>query len=908
MTIPEALNLSYLESQYAQYKADPQSVNREWRVFFQGFDIGLQQMPAVTQMPTAPADAKVAELIHRYRDVGHLLACMDPLSACPTTHPLLELAAFGLGEQDLDRPFATPQFSFTPQTTLKEILAILKETYCRSVGVEYMHMQDPDERRWLQARMEPVRNRPPLQKAEQRRILLKLTQTAMFEQFFNRRYLAVTRFSLEGGDGIIPLMDVLLRRLAEHGTREVVIGMAHRGRLNMQANILDRPMEEILAEFEHCYDSRQVIGAGDVKYHNGYLADIGLEGLGTMRALLVNNPSHLEAVDPVVEGIARARQELAGNEGWRRVVPILMHGDAAFAGQGIVAETLNMSQLAGYGTGGTIHIVINNQIGYTTLPQDARSTRYATDIAKMLMVPIFHVHGENPEALVHVIRLAADYRTTFGKDVVVDVVCYRRYGHNEGDEPYFTQPQMYDRIRERPSPHKLYADHLIQSGELSEKDLAQMETDATAPLEAAYGEVHGSACPFPQQRFYEQWNRYHGRYSHSPVDTAVSADTLSELARRIYVAPKEFQPHPKIKLLLKRRLSAVTRGSDIDWGNAEHLAFATLLAEGIPIRLSGQDSGRGTFSHRHSILFDRDSGEPYMPLNHLGDQTAPYMVYNSLLAEAGVMGFEYGYAAARPEVLTLWEAQFGDFANNAQLIIDLFLVSGEAKWQRLNGLTLLLPHGWEGLGPEHSSARLERFLQLCAGDNIQVCDLSTPAQYFHLLRRQAKSAYRKPLVLMTPKSLLRHPAAVSTLAELSQGTFQPVLDDPTEPPRTRKVLLCNGKIYYQLLQRRTELNDREIAIVRLEQFYPFPAEALQKALQKYARTEEWVWVQEAPQNMGAWEFVRPRIEALIDGRLDYVGRAPAASPATGFPNVYKQQQNAISDHAVGPLVEGSISA
>jgi 2-oxoglutarate dehydrogenase E1 component len=908
MTIPEALNLSYLESQYAQYKADPQSVSHEWRVFFQGFDIGLQQMPAVTHKPSAPADAKVAELIHRYRDVGHLLACMDPLSACPTSHPLLEPAEFGLGEQDLDRTFATPQFPFTPQTTLREILAILKETYCRSVGVEYMHMQDPDERRWLQARMEPVRNRPPLQKAEQRRILLKLTQTAMFEQFFNRRYLAVTRFSLEGGDGIIPLMDVLLRRLAEHGTREVVIGMAHRGRLNIQANILDRPMEEILAEFEHCYDSRQVIGAGDVKYHNGYLADIDLGGLGTMRALLVNNPSHLEAVDPVVEGIARARQELAGDAGSKRVVPILMHGDAAFAGQGIVAETLNMSQLAGYGTGGTIHIVINNQIGYTTLPQDARSTRYATDIAKMLMVPILHVHGENPEALVHVIRLAADYRTTFGKDVVVDVVCYRRYGHNEGDEPYFTQPQMYDRIRERPSPHKLYADYLIQSGELSEKDRAQMETDATAPLEAAYGEVHGSACPFPQQRFYEQWDRYHGRYSHSPVATAVPADTLSELARQIYVAPKEFQPHPKIKLLLKRRLSAVTKGRDIDWGNAEHLAFATLLAEGIPIRLSGQDSGRGTFSHRHSILFDRDSGAPYIPLNHLRDQAAPYMVYNSLLAEAGVMGFEYGYAAARPEVLTLWEAQFGDFANNAQLIIDLFLVSGEAKWQRLNGLALLLPHGWEGLGPEHSSARLERFLQLCAGDNIQVCDLSTPAQYFHLLRRQAKSVYRKPLVLMTPKSLLRHPAAVSTLAELSQGTFQPVLADPAEPPRTRKVLLCNGKIYYQLLQRRTELNDREIAIVRLEQFYPFPAEALQNALQKYTQAEEWVWVQEAPQNMGAWDFVRPRIEALIDGSLDYVGRAPAASPATGFPNVYKQQQNAISDHAVGPLVEGSISA
>jgi 2-oxoglutarate dehydrogenase E1 component len=909
MTIPEALNLSYIESQYAQYKADAQSVSREWRLFFQGFDIGLQQTPVGPQVAGAPADAHVAELIHRYRDLGHLLACMDPLSACPTTHPLLELEAFGLSGQDMDRIFATPQLSNSPQAPLKEILNILKETYCRSVGVEYMHLQDPDERRWLQERMEPVRNRPSLNKAERRRILLKLTQTAVFEQFFNKRYLAVTRFSLEGGDGVIPLVDVLLHRLAEHGAREVVIGMAHRGRLNVQANILGRPMQEILAEFEHCYDSHQVVGAGDVKYHNGYLAYIDLNGgVGSIRALLVNNPSHLEAVDPIVEGIARARQELAGEEGRRRVVPILMHGDAAFAGQGIVAETLNMSQLNGYATGGTIHIVINNQIGYTTLPQDARSTRYATDIAKMLMVPIFHVHGENPEALVHVIRLAADYRTTFEKDVVVDVVCYRRYGHNEGDEPYFTQPQMYDRIRERPSPHKLFADQLMQAGELSERELAQMEKEAMAPLEAAYDEVHGSACPFPQQRFYEQWDDYNGRYSHAPVDTAVPADTLKALANQIYVAPRDFQPHPKIKLLLNRRLAAVTQGSDIDWGNAEHLAFATLLSEGVPIRLSGQDSGRGTFSQRHSILFDRASGAPYAPLNHLGDTAAPYRVYNSLLAEAGVMGFEYGYAAARPDVLTLWEAQFGDFVNNAQLIIDLFLVSGEAKWQRLNGLVLLLPHGWEGLGPEHSSARLERFLQLCAGDNIQVCDLSTPAQYFHLLRRQAKSTFRKPLVLMTPKSLLRHPLAVSTLAELSRGTFQPVLDDPKPPAQTRKVLLCSGKIYYQLLQRRTELNDRKIAIVRLEQFYPFPAEALQSVLQNYAQSEEWVWVQEAPQNMGAWDFVRPRIETLIDGRLDYIGRPAAASPATGFPNVYKQQQNAISDQAVGPLADGAISA
>ncbi len=908
MTIPEALNLSYLESQYAQYKADAQSVSRQWRIFFQGFDIGFERAPDGLPVQGAAADAQVAELIHRYRDLGHLLACMDPLSACPTSHPLLELSTFGLSADDLERTFATPQFGFTARATLKEILAILKETYCRTVGVEYMHLQDPDERRWLQDRMEPVRNRPAPDRSEQRRLLLKLTQTAMFEQFFNKRYLAVTRFSLEGGDGIIPLMDALLHRLSEHGAREAVIGMAHRGRLNVQANILGRPMEEILAEFEHCYDSTQVVGSGDVKYHNGYLSDIDLAGGRKLRALLVNNPSHLEVVNPVVEGIVRGRQELAAEHGRRQVVPILLHGDAAFAGQGIVAETLNMSQLAGYATGGTVHIVINNQIGYTTLPQDARSTRYSTDIAKMLMVPIFHVHGEDAEALAHIIRLAADYRTAFGKDVVVDVVCYRRYGHNEGDEPYFTQPQMYDRIRERPSPHRLYADQLIERGVLTEKELAGMEKEALEPLEAAYQEVHGSACPFPQQRFYEVWDSYHGRYSHAPVETAVPAETLRRLAARIYVPPAEFQPHPKIKLLLERRLASVDKGSDIDWANAEHLAFAALLDEGIPVRLSGQDSARGTFSQRHSVLFDRRNGEPYIPLNRLGVEAAAYSVYNSLLAEAGVVGFEYGYAAARPEVLTLWEAQFGDFVNNAQGIIDLFLVSGESKWQRLNGLVLLLPHGWEGLGPEHSSARLERFLQLCAGDNIQVCDLSTPAQYFHLLRRQARSAYRRPLVLMTPKSLLRHPLAVSTLEDLAAGTFQPVLNDPAPPEQAHKVLLCSGKIYYQLLQRRTELKDRRTAIVRVEQFYPFPAEALQAALQNYSRADEWVWVQEAPQNMGAWDFVRPRIEALIDGHLTYIGRPPAASPATGFPNVYKQQQAAISDQAVGPLADGSISA
>lgn len=904
MLIPETLNLDFIDQQYQRYKADPESVGREWRLFFHGFDMGRETGGPVTapsaQAPCDPTDGQVGELIQRYRHLGHLLACMDPLSACPTAHPLLEMDAFGLSADHLERIFATPQFSSAAQMTLKDIVGILKETYCRSVGVEYMHLQDPNEREWLQARMEPVRNQPQLSPELQRHILEKLTQTAMFEQFLNKRYLAVTRFSLEGGDAVIPMLDMLLRKLAQLGGREVILGMAHRGRLNVQANIMHRPVEEILAEFENCYDSSQLIGAGDVKYHNGYLGDVDLGADGHIRTFLVNNPSHLEVVDPVVEGIARARQQKYGDDGCRLVVPILLHGDAAFAGQGVVAETLNMSQLKGYGTGGTIHIVINNQIGYTTLADDARSTRYTTDLAKMLMVPIFHVHGENPEALVHVIQLAAEYRHTFGKDVVVDVVCYRRFGHNEGDEPYFTQPLMYDRIRSRPSLHKLYADQLIAEQIVSAKDLAQQEKGALTRLEAAYDEVRGSACPFPQIGFFEGWQGYTGKYSHAPVKTGVEQQRLNTLARQLNTVPKEFTPHSKIKLLLRRRLEAVKKGVGIDWANAEALAFGTLISEGVPIRLSGQDSGRGTFSQRHSILYDRKSGRAHVPLRHIEDAPARFDVYDSPLSEVGVLGFEYGYTLATPNGLTLWEAQFGDFVNNAQAVIDLFIASGETKWRRLSGLVLLLPHGWEGLGPEHSSARLERFLQLCADENIQVCDVTTPAQYFHLLRRQVNATYRKPLIIMTPKSLLRHPRAISALSDLAQGTFEAVLDDPARPEKATKLLFCSGKIYYQLLQRREDLASSNIAIIRLEQYYPFPYDQLKRVIANYPLAESWMWVQEAPENMGGWQFVRPHLEALIGHPLTYIGRKASATTATGFPAIYKMEQAQIADKAVGP--------
>jgi 2-oxoglutarate dehydrogenase E1 component len=904
MKIPETLNLDFLDSQYRRYQIDPQSVSREWRVFFNGFEIGLQSRPAAAPLQDG-GHAQVAELIQRYRDIGHLLACMDPLSACPTSHPLLALDDFGFTAADLGRVFATPQFRFVEQASLEEILGILKQTYCRSIGVEYMHLQDPDERAWLQQRMEPVRNRPHLDAAGQRRILEKLTQSVVFEQILNKKYQAVTRFSLEGGDALISTMDAMLRRMARLGGREVILGMAHRGRLNVQANILNRPYEEIFSEFESCYDAGHLTGHGDVKYHNGYLADIDWGADGPMQIMLVNNPSHLEAVDPVVEGVVRARQRMRGGDGIKQVVALLIHGDAAFAGQGIVTETLNMSQLEGFHTGGTIHIVINNQIGYTTLPDDARSTRYATDVAKMLMVPIFHVHGEDPEALVHVAQLAAEYRFAFAKDVVIDLVCYRRYGHNEGDEPYFTQPQMYDRIKSRPSPHALYGQNLVEEGTLKAEAVSAMAAAVTEKLEAAYDEVHGSVCPFPESRFFDGWNGFHGRFSHDPVHTAVDEETLKSLARKINSVPRDFQAHNKIKLMLSRRKQAVEKGQGIDWSNAEALAFATLIEEGHPIRLSGQDCARGTFSQRHSVLFDRKTGRAHAPLNALDGQRARFQVYNSLLAEAGVLGFEYGYAMTQPNGLTLWEAQFGDFANNAQAIIDLFIAAGETKWQRLCGLTLLLPHGWEGLGPEHSSARLERFLTLCAEDNMQVCNLTTPAQYFHLLRRQALAAYRKPLVLMTPKSLLRHPLAVSDLADLSQSGFAPVIgDDAVAPGKAAKVLLCSGKLYYQLLERRREIDAKNMAVIRVEQFYPFPEDALKAVLEPYLNAESFVWVQEEPENMGAWQFMRPRLARVAGNEPGYVARPAAASPATGFPELYRQQQRIISDVAVGPLAEG----
>lgn len=902
MDLSLAFNAELFERNYTLWKKDPRSVTREWRIFFEGFDLGAgpqREISGVCDKEQVLRQARVEELVHRYRDLGHLLACLDPLSSCPMDHPLLSLEAVGLTEEDLDRSFVVRRGQVPEEVPLREIVAQLRETYCRSVGVEYMHLQDPQERQWLQDRMEPNRNRPELSGDSRMRILHKLCQATIFEHYLNKKYLGQKRFSVEGAEVVIAMLDGLVQRAAEAGVEELILGMAHRGRLNVQVNILLKLYEHIFCEFEDNYDPESLVGSGDVKYHKGYMADVATPAGRTLRIVLATNPSHLEAVNPVVEGMARARQDALEDLRGHLVLPVLIHGDAAFAGQGIVAETLNLSQLEGYKTGGTVHLVINNQIGFTTLPEDARSTRYSTDVAKMLMVPIFHVHGENPEAALHVMQLAFDYRRQFGKDVVVDVVCYRRYGHNEGDEPYFTQPRMYDRIRERPLLYRLYGEKLEREGVVSAEETERIVKGIEKCLDEAFESAHSGTCAPPSTAFYEVWDGYGTQYRHDAMDTAVPEAKLRSLAEKLRQIPEGFTVQSKLEKILDRRLECVNKGEGIDWANAESLAFASLLTEGVPIRLSGEDSRRGTFSQRHSVLTDPHSSETHTPLNHLEKGQAPFRVYDSLLSENAVLGFEYGYSLTSPGTLALWEAQFGDFSNNAQVIIDQFLVSGESKWQRSSGLVLLLPHGFEGQGAEHSSARLERYLQLCAQDNLQVCYPTTPAQYFHLLRRQVKFPFRKPLVVMTPKSLLRHPLAVSRLSEFSSGTFQEVLDDGEAASGPKRVLWCSGKIYYELLEKRREQGVDDTAILRVEQFYPFPLGRMKELASRYASASQWLWVQEEPENMGGWSFMRFRFSDELDRDVQYIGRAASPSPATGHFRKHKVEQASIIDKALG---------
>ncbi|ARA93446.1 2-oxoglutarate dehydrogenase E1 component [Rhodothermaceae bacterium RA] len=862
-------------------------------------------------------EARVLQLIRAYRVRGHLQADINPLGYDWTYHPELDPSTYGLTIWDLDRTFVTGGLGGQDELPLREILDILRQTYTRKVGVEFMHISSPVEKRWLQERIEPVRCAEPLTAETRKRILQTLNAAEAFERFLHTKYIGHKRFSLEGAETVIPILDTILSDAADQEVKEVVIGMAHRGRLNVLANIMNKPYEAIFSEFEGSIDPNTTQGSGDVKYHLGARGEHVAPSGAKVKLTLASNPSHLEAVNPIVEGMVRAKQELMrqekadapGGDYHDAVIPLLIHGDAAFAGQGVVAETLNLSQLRGYSTGGTIHIVINNQIGFTTIPSDARSSTYATDIARMIQAPIFHVNGDDPEACVRVARLALDYRQVFNKDVVIDMLCYRVHGHNEGDEPTYTQPLLYRKIEEKRSPRKIYTESLLRRGEMSPEEVEQMLDDYRDRLQEAFDRTKNLEEKDPEKAI-EQLQRRHREEEDHPlpeVDTRARPEDLEAVVHALVNLPEDFNVHRKLIRQFRKR-DEVYRAGKIDWAFAEALAFGTLLLDGTLVRLSGQDSRRGTFSHRHAVLYDQETGAEYIPLNHIRDGQASLLVYDSLLSEYAVCGFEYGYSVANPKALVLWEAQFGDFGNGAQIIFDQFLSAAEAKWGQTSSLVLLLPHGYEGQGPEHSSARLERFLQLCAEHNLIVANLTTPANYFHALRRQVKRDTKKPLVLMTPKSLLRHPMVVSSPDDLTGGRFHELYPATTDPAETRRLLFCSGKVYYDLLQALDEHEDkrRETAIVRLEQFYPFPKEAVRAELERYRNAERVLWVQEEPANMGAWNFLRYRFDALLEDlhgdcrhRVGYAGRPPSASPATGSAKVHQLEQERLVQDALG---------
>ncbi|HXE98558.1 MAG TPA: 2-oxoglutarate dehydrogenase E1 component [Dongiaceae bacterium] len=887
-----AMSGELLDELYRRWQRSADSVPEEWRLFFSGFELGLDRASGTTGGFDEQAALKlsgVQSLIYRYRSLGHLLACTDPLSPCRLSHPLLDLANFGLDEQDLDTSFACRRF-MKPRATLREVLETMNETYCREIGVEFMHIQDPDERQWLIDRMEPNRNRPVFSVAEKLHILENLHQAALFELFLHRRFVGQKRYSLEGGEILIPVLDRIVRSCPGVGVSDVVMGMSHRGRLNVLVHILRKPYETLFAEFKDI-GTTGLLGDGDVKYHKGHSCDIDIDG-HNVHVTIAANPSHLEAVNAVVEGKCRAKQDRYGADGAGRVLPVLMHGDAAFAGQGSVMEVLNMSQLAGYGTGGTIHLVLNNQIGFTTLPEDARSTSYATDVAKMLSCPIFHVQGEAPESALHAVDLAMEYRRTFRRDVVIELICYRRHGHNEGDEPAFTQPSMYRQIASRPPVNRIYAASLAEVAGITPDMLAQLEKRVNEALESSFNKP-----PVEDQAgFFDRWSAIGTAYSAEPVGTAVPADKLVAIARRLAALPSGFTLHPKIAALLQKRFEAVQKGEGIDWGNAETLAYATLLDQGYSVRISGQDSRRGTFNHRHCVVIDSHDERTYMPLETAVQGGAGFHAWNSLLSEFGVLGFEYGYSLETPDCLTLWEAQFGDFANGAQVVIDQFVASGETKWNRASGLVMLLPHGYEGQGAEHSSARIERYLQLCALENMVVACPSTPAQMFHLLRRQLLQSFRKPLVVFTPKSLLRYPACSSTVADCSEGAFQSCIYSAGDLAAARQVLFCSGKIYYELEEERIRLERSDTAIVRIEQLYPLDLTAVESVLGQCSPDCKKYWVQEEPENMGAWYYMERHFRDL-PAYVAYIGRPADSCPAVGSHHIHAEQQKEILNRA-----------
>ncbi|MCS6892494.1 MAG: 2-oxoglutarate dehydrogenase E1 component [Rhodovarius sp.] len=942
-------NAAYLADLYARWVEDPASVDPSFAELFAALNDDARAVlqdasgaswaprprggfaPQETAAPASASAAKAAAapdpatirraqldsiralmLIRSYRVRGHLEAQLDPLGLQkPKPHPELQPEFWGFTtEADLNRPIFIDGVLGLETATVREIIERVRASYCGPIGVEFMHIQSPEQKSWIQRRVEGAPWNTAFSKEDKRRILAQLTEAEGFEAFCARKYVGTKRFGLEGGESTIPAVQAVIETAANHGVKEICIGMAHRGRLNMLVNVVKKPFVKVFSEFQGASSNPDdVQGSGDVKYHLGTSTDVEINGR-MVHLSLQPNPSHLEAVDPVVVGKVRARQDMAGDrEGRRSVMGILLHGDAAFAGQGLVYETLAMSQLVGYRTGGTVHIVINNQIGFTTVPVHAYSGLYCTDVAKSIQAPILHVNGDHPEAVVWAAQLAAEYRMTFGADIVLDIVCYRRHGHNESDEPAFTQPLMYARIRQMKTTRTLYAEKLIAEGVITAEEAKAMQDAFFDKLEEAY-QAARDYKPNKADWLEGHWAGLKAAGSDAAERdeaTAVPLETLREVGLGLCRVPERFHVHPKIARQLEAKRAAIESGEGLDWATAEALAFGTLLLEGHRVRLSGEDVQRGTFSQRHCVLIDQQTQEEYTPLNHLRPGQARFEAYNSLLSEMGVLGFDYGYSLADPNTLVLWEAQFGDFANGAQVIIDQFISSAETKWLRMSGLVMLLPHGYEGQGPEHSSARLERYLQLCAERNWRVCNLTTPANYFHALRRQLKANYRKPLVLMTPKSLLRHKLAVSSLSDFGPGSaFRfviPEVDAISPEEKVKRVILCTGKVYYDLLAARRERGIQDVALIRVEQLYPFPEKSLATTLAPY-RHAEVVWCQEEPENMGAWAYMDRRIEKVLAGldlkakRPVYIGREEAASPATGLARVHEAQQEALVREAL----------
>jgi len=916
---PAPSNLAFVEDLYYEWLADPSRVDEAWRRYFAALPAAAGAAPAPEAFPprrvnghAGPAgtlgagpdaafQAKVDRLLAAYRNYGHLRANLDPLGLVGRAERI-QIGSVGLSEADLDRRCAEPDGK--GETSLRELHARLEETYCRSIGVELAHIHDAELRRWLELRMERTRNRITLAPDVHRHLFEKVLEAEGLEQFLATRFLGAKRFSVEGAEGLLPLFELLVDRATGHGVRNVVIGMAHRGRLNVLANVVGKPLRDIFAEFR----DQAVVNAagGDVKYHLGYSSDRETPDGVLLHLSLSFNPSHLEWIDTVVQGRVRAKQDRYQDGERIRSLPVLVHGDAAFAGQGIVSESLNMSELEAYSVGGTIHVIVNNQVGFTTSPRDARSTTYPTGPARMLQIPILHVNGEDMEAIAQAVLLAVDFRQRFHRDVVIDLWTYRRHGHNEGDEPSFTQPVMYRAIARKPTLKTLLAERLVAEGVVSQAEADGLAQRYRAKLEEAYlASAKIAAQPGgvgqSMQGFWRDFQAGHIGAADEP--TAVAPERLREVGKILAHVPQGFRVHPKLQKVLEAREQMAGGGKPVDWAMGEALALATVAWEGTRVRFTGQDVRRGTFSHRHAVLFDAESGVPYSALSHLHGGQGAVEFRDSLLSEAGALGFEYGYSLDMPDALTVWEAQFGDFVNAAQVVIDQFLSSGEQKWNRLSGLVLLLPHGMEGQGPEHSSARLERFLDLSVGDNWRVVNLTTPAQYFHALRRQVRSRYRKPLVVMSPKSLLRHPQAVSSVSELSQGAFRAVIpDDEADPATTTRVVLCSGKLYYDLAAGRAAAKAAHAAIVRIEQLYPLDVGGVLAAIGRFRPGIELVWAQEEPSNMGAWDHMDQQLAPRLPSRLELVGRAPSPSPASGSATRHKLEQEQLVREALGEPV------